>query len=200
MEDVLDAYRQLFIHSDEYSVSFENPFDSSEVDAVAKAMYEYILNPDDPAIREIVFRVPRRLEGPSIEYCEYASMFSEDMLYQNCSTKFATLDTEELRRALKTFLAGILYRYHFCVDQDRAAFPISFVLDYMDNVKILFSREQREHELPSALLVTLRALGSLDPVCRMKENVENFLKKRAQEKASRAENMPCQNEDADGQN
>jgi hypothetical protein len=172
--DVLEACRQLFMHSDEYYHAGQNPFAPSEVDAVANAICEYIEHPDAPALREIVFNVPRPLEGHSIEYCEYASMFSEDMLYQNTSTEFASLDLEELRRRLKMYLAGILFRYQFCVDEDRAAFPVSMILDYMDGVRILFSREQRETDLSDALWTTLRALGSLEPRHRMERQASKL--------------------------
>jgi hypothetical protein len=165
--DVLEACRQLFMHSDEYCVAVQYPFVSAEVDAVAKAIFEYIQNPDYPVLREIVFQVPRALEGRSIEICEYASMFSDDMLHQNGSMDFASLDLEDLRRRLKMYLAGILFRYQFCVSEDRAAFPISKIIDYMNGVKVLFSREQREAELHDALWTTLGALDSLEPHHRM---------------------------------
>lgn len=172
--DVLEACRQLFIYSDEYHHAGQNPFSPSEVDAVANAICEYIEHPDDPALREIIFSVPRPLEGNSIEYCEYASMFSEDMLYQNTSTEFASLDLEDLRRRLKMYLAGILFRYQFCVFEDRAAFPVSMILDYMDAVRILLSREQRETDLPDALWTTLRALESLESRHRMEEEASKL--------------------------
>ncbi len=177
-KDVLEACRQLFIESDQYTHSREQPFDRDEVDAVANAIYGYLLDPDNRADREIVFKVSRQLEGRSIEYCEYASMFSEDMLYQNYSKKFASLDLESLRRALKTFLAGILFRYQFCVNENRAAFPVSEILYYMEAVKTLFLREQREDELSAALWTTLRTLASLDRLQRMAEEVARLMARR----------------------
>ena len=162
MDDVLEACRQLFIESDKYCHQLEQPFHPSEVDAVAKGICEYIENPDDPALREITFSVSRPLVGRAIEYCEFASVFSDDMLYQNLSRKFASLSTDGLRLALKRFLVAIFFRYQFCVSEDRAAFPVSMILDYMDAVRILFSREQREDKLSDALWTTLRAIGSLE--------------------------------------
>jgi hypothetical protein len=162
MNDMLEACRRLFINSDEYNLS-RHPFDNSEVEAVANAIYEYILCASDPSLREIAFNIDRPLEGYSIEYSEYASMFSEDMLYDNSNTDFAPLSLEDIRCYLKTFLAGILFRYAFCVDQDRAAFPVSVILYYIDKVKILLSMEQREGELCDALFITLDALRYLDP-------------------------------------
>ena len=55
-------------------------------------------------------------------------MFSEEMLDQNCYPELASLTLEDIRSYLKTFLVGILFRYAFCVDQDRAAFPVSVIL------------------------------------------------------------------------
>jgi hypothetical protein len=173
MKDVLEACRQLFMHSDEYNWSIQYPFDSSEVNAVANAMYEYILDPDVP-LREIAFHVSRPLEGKSIEYCEYASKYSGDMLYQNYSIEFSSLDLDDLRRSLKTFLLGIIFRYQFCVDEDRTAFPVSIILHYIDGVRILFSREKRENDLSDALFTTLSALRSLEPRYRMEEKVKQL--------------------------
>jgi predicted HicB family RNase H-like nuclease len=161
MESILEACSQLFVESDEYNMSLEHRFDSSEVEAVANAIYEYIANPA-VALREIAFKVSRPLEGEAIEYGEYASMFSGDMLNQNLSREFASLNLDDLRSALKTFLVGILFRYRFCVFEDRAAFPSSMILRYMDSVRVLLSREQREGELSDVLWTTLRALASLD--------------------------------------
>ncbi|MDX1964171.1 MAG: hypothetical protein SFX18_13540 [Pirellulales bacterium] len=167
--DVLEACRQLFMHSDEYHHAGQNPFVPAEVDAVGKAILEYIENPDYPVLREIVFQVPRPLEGSSIEINEYASIFSDDMLYQNGSIEFASLDLEYLRSRLKIYLVGILFRYQFCISEDRAAFPVSKILDYMDGVKVLFSQEQRDAELHDALWTTLKALDSLEPHHRIEE-------------------------------
>ncbi len=166
--DILEACKSLFLHSDEYHL-VQHPFAPSEVDAVANAIYEYILCPDAPSLREIKFSVERPVEGKSIDYSEYASTFSEDMLYQNASTPFASLGLEELRLALETFLVGVFFRYAFCVDQDRASFPVSKILDYIDAVAILLSREQRDRELGDALFTTLTALRSLEPGYRIEK-------------------------------
>ncbi len=165
-KDVFQSCRDLFISSDEYTHALPHPFTSSEVDAVANAICEYIANPDAPVLREIVFTTSRPLEGGAIEYCEYASMFSEDMLYQTDSTQLMSLDGGNLLAALKTYLVGILFRYQFCVYEDRAAFPVSKLLDYMDGVRMLLQREQREAEWSDALWITLRALRSLEPAFR----------------------------------
>jgi hypothetical protein len=107
--DMLEACRYLFIHSDEYQLA-RHPFDQTEVDAVARAIYEYILFPDAPSIREIVFTVDRPIEGKAIEYSEYASRFSGDMLSQSFSREVALLGLEDLRCRLKAFLVGMLFR------------------------------------------------------------------------------------------
>jgi hypothetical protein len=181
MSDMLEACRSLFMNSDEYSCAITQPFDSSEIEAVANAIYEYILCPDAPSLREIVFNVKRPLEGKAIEYSEYASMFSEDMLYQNSSTPFSSLALEDLRRALETYLAGILFRYLFCVYEDRAAFPVSMILNYIDNVRILLSKEQRDAELSDVLFTTLDALRSLEPRYKMEEKATQLLNERKKE-------------------
>jgi hypothetical protein len=162
-EDVLEACRRLFIESDECIHALQRPFDRDEVDAVANAIWEYILDGGLQTCRDIVFKAPRTLEGNCIEVCEYASMFSEAMLTQNSSKRLACLDLGDLRRGLMTFLVGILFRYQFCVSQDRAAFPVSKILEYMDGVRILFAGERREGELSDALWTTLQVLGSLEP-------------------------------------
>lgn len=162
-EDLHEACRSLFVESDLCTHSSSHPYDPSEVDAVANAISGYIENPDYAGpLREIIFRVSRPLAGASIEHCEFASIFSEDMLYQNLSTDFTSFDTDTLRRHLKTFLIGILFRYTFRVYEDRAAFPISMLLNYMDGVRELLSREPRESDLSRALWTTLAALASVE--------------------------------------
>ena len=163
MQDMLEACRDLFMHSTEHSCATPCPFDRSEVDAVANAILEYIVgDPLTPAIREIVFSITRPLEGKSIEYTEYASMFSSDMLFESASVNSDSLDTEGLRRDLKKYCVAILFRYSFCAAQTSALFPVSVILDYLDNVKILLTREGRAMELPDVVLTTLRALRSLE--------------------------------------
>jgi len=167
VEDMRKACRNLFLKSDEYQLA-EPPFDCSEVYSVAHAIFEYIQCPDSPSLREIVFSVERQLEGKAIEYSEYAAHYSEDMLYQNRKDELP-LDHNGLLCYLKTFLVAILFRYQFCVDEDRAAFPVSIILYYIDAVRILFSREQRDSELGDALFKTLEALRSLEPRYRLEE-------------------------------
>jgi len=161
--DMFDACKRLFTRSDLYTHSLQDPFARCEVNAVANAIWEYIREPDSPAIREIRFRVSRPLLGKSIECCEFASSFSEDLLYDNYSVQFTSLSGDELRSSLKVFFVAILFRYRFCVDEDRAAFPVSVVLDYLGCVEILLSRERREGDLTNALWRTLKALRSLEP-------------------------------------
>jgi hypothetical protein len=187
MEDMLEACRSLFTHSDEYHLT-QCPFDRSEVDAVANAIYEYILYPDAPSHREIVFNVHRQLEGRSIEYYEYGSRFSEDMLYQNFSPPFTSLDLEDLRLALKTFLVGILFRYQVCVDDNW--FPVSVILNYIDAVRILLSREQRDSELGEALFATLAALRSLEPRYRTEEEATPIVEKAKSERTTTPQHSP----------
>ena len=162
MECVREACKQLFLHSDEYQLAGENPFNASEVEVVSNAIYEYITSANDPVCREIVFDVARKLEGKSIEYDEYASMFSEDMLFESRPRELKSCSLEELRCALKVFLVGILFRYRFCDNSGKALFPVSIILDYNDAIRVLLSREQRDHEWPEALLTTLSALRSLE--------------------------------------
>ena len=166
--DVREACKQLFLRSDEYSHAGQFPFSASEVDAVGSAIYDYIADPTEP-LREIVFDVPRILEGKSIEYNEYASMFSEDMLYDSYSERTSP-DAEQARASLKRFLAAILFRYQFCVTTSRAAFPVSVLLDYMDDVRLMLSREGREGDWPDALWRTLDALRSLEPRYRARQD------------------------------
>lgn len=175
MTDMREACRCLFLHSDEYQL-VQVPFDPSEVDAVSRAIFEYILDPDI-CLREIKFNRNRSRLGRAVEYCEYASMFSEDMLYQNCSPDFASMDVKDLRHNLKTFLVGIFYRYAYCVDSDRAAFPVSMILEYIGAVKILLSKEQRDENLSDALFATLEALRALEPQRRLEEKITRFVEK-----------------------
>lgn len=162
-DDILVACRQLFMDSDECHCAQPKPFDASEVDAVAKALYGYILDPDAAGPREIVFSFHRPLEGKSIELNEYVSWFSEDMMYQGSHMNDRAVGGDDRRRGLMAFLAGMLIRYRFCVFEDRAAFPVSKILEYFEGAKALFSTEKRDDELPEALLATLRALRSLEP-------------------------------------
>ncbi len=181
-EDLLEACRRLFIHSDEYTVAmYSHPYDRSEVDAVANAIFEFITTRDKlDSYREIRFRVSRPLVGQAIEYNEFASRFSEDMLYQNWSEDSASLSLGDLRQALKTSLVGILFRYRYCVSSDLAAFPVSIILRYMMNVKVLLSREQRERDWADALWTTLEALGSLElRAMDVVTELEAFTKKAA---------------------
>ncbi len=162
-EDVIAACRQLFVKSDLYVHSAQSPYTLSETNTVARAIFEYIVTHEDGALREIRFETPHVLVGTAIEYCEYASRFSEDMLYQNYSTKLSSLSIEDLRSALKRFLMAILFRYRFCIEEDRAAFPVSAILNYMHGVEILLSREGREKAISDALWSLLRTLRSLEP-------------------------------------
>ena len=61
MKDMLEACRNIFINSDEYNIT-RYPFNNSEVDTVANAIYEYILHTADPSLREIEFNIERPLE------------------------------------------------------------------------------------------------------------------------------------------
>lgn len=170
--DIIDACRRLFVESDESRHASRHAFAQSEIDAIATLIYEYVRDPRASADREVVFKMSRPLEGASMDYYEYARIFSEDMLYQNYlkswSSTFAELD--DLRRALQTFLLGILFRYQFCVDED-AAFPIPMLLNYMEGVKVLFAQEQREEEVNNVLWTTLKVLGSLENLNRSDEVV-----------------------------
>ena len=154
MEDVLDARRQLFIESDEYNVSLRHPFDSSEVDGVANAILEYILNPGDPIVKSysVFRRRSRRTLHRILRVCGdvFGRYVVSELFERICIAR-----SRGFPGTLKTFLVGILFRYQFCVDEDLAAFPVSVILDYMDAVRILLLREQRESDLSDALWTTL---------------------------------------------
>lgn len=122
-KDIKDACRQLFLQSDEYCLAGSYPFDAVEIEEVANAIYDYIECPDRHPPREIRFNISRPLEGETIEYCEYASRFSESMLYQNVGANLTSLELHDVRARLKVFLVGILFRYQFCVTEDRTDFP-----------------------------------------------------------------------------
>jgi hypothetical protein len=160
-DGVLEACKMLFTESDEFTHS-HNPFSESEVESVAKAIYEYIEKPFGPEVRQIFFLDERRPEGKAIEFSEYASRFSDDMLYQNCTTQFSSMSVTDLRRYLKVFLIALLFRYAFCADGD-AVFRISKLLEYFDGLKVLLAKEERERDLSEAVLTTLIALRSVEP-------------------------------------
>ena len=166
------------MNSDEYNCTISNPYDSSEVETVAKAIYEYILEPDAPELREIVLNGDCELKWRSIDYNTFAEMHSENMLYLNPSKEFVSLNHEDLRCYLKRFFVGILFRYAYCVQSDLAAFEVSFILEYIEGVSVLFSKEHREDELYNALLTTLRALHSLEPRYRMGQKVTEFMNEK----------------------
>jgi hypothetical protein len=163
MAGIRDACRQLFLSSDEFAHAGDYPFESSDIGAVADAIFDYIQGPYNVNSHEIVFSACRPLEGRTIDYCEYASMFSLDMLYQNLGVDCHSLSHAKLRDHLKTFLAGIAFRYQFCVFEDRAAFPVSIILKYVEAVRVLLLREQREEDLCRVLFVTLKALSDMEP-------------------------------------
>jgi hypothetical protein len=181
MDDVLSACRNLFLHSDEYHVA-RHPFEHSEVETVAKAIYEFILDPGSTLNRKIEFNANRPLEGKSIGYYKYASMFSEDMLYQNLSPPVESLDLEALRLALETFLVGLFFRYQACIDA--RWFPVSLVLDYIDVVEVLLSRERRDSDFRDAVLATLDAFRSLEPRYRLEQKAEHMLAQHQQKKSA----------------
>jgi len=189
-KDVLVACRDLFVQSDQFTHAGDIAFEPSEIDAVAHAIYSYIRDPDNVTKREIQFDVPRSPVGISVEYCEYASRFSADLLFQNYSRQFNTPNLADLRRRLMSFLAAILFRYQFCVAEDRAAFPVSVVLDYIDAVGILLKQENRAIERSKALVVTMIALRSLEPRFRAMESRSPSCSKSTW-KENDAQNQSC---------
>ena len=168
--DLLESCRRLFMGSDvfiPYDLYPNGKFVSDEVDIVAKAILLYIENPalgwND---HSIVFSVHREqlglLKREPIGYGEFAAMHSEDMLFESVSKEWASFDLDDLRHHLQTFLVAILYRYRYCVTSEIHAFPLSWIFYYLDCVKELLSREQRESDASAALETTLGALVYLD--------------------------------------
>lgn len=168
--DLLESCRRLFKESDLfllYNSDSNEKFGPDEVDMIAKAILLYIENPNlDWKGHSIVFSVHREqvglLMGESVDYGEFASIFSEDMLFQSSSKKWTSFDLDDLRHHLQMFLIAILYRYRFCVTGDMHAFPISWIFSYMEGVKELLSRGQRESDTSAALEMTLKALVYLE--------------------------------------
>ena len=72
------------------------------------------------------------------------------MMYQGSHMNDRAVGGDDRLCGLMAFLAGMLIRYRFCVFEDRAAFPVSKILEYFE-AKALFSTEKRDDELPEAL-------------------------------------------------
>lgn len=161
--DVHNACTRLFLDSVQYSrAAVDQPFDPDEVRAVSDAILAYVVCPQNPTNKLILFKVPRNLEGSALEYSEFAAMFSEDMLYESVSNDLAGLDSKSVRNALEKFLVAILYRYQFCIFVDSSCFPMTMLLRFMDGVEVLYNLEGRSEEITVALWKLLRFLGSME--------------------------------------
>jgi len=162
LDDIAQACKRLFVHSDEYHCT-RMPFSEYEVDAVGRALSQFISEPHSRVFREIEFEKERPVVGKLIDSNEYIKMFSDSLLLQNYSVMFESLSDADLRSALKAFLVAIILRYAYCVGSDKAAFPLSTLMVFADKLRILLVREQKENTLLYAMASVVRALASLDP-------------------------------------
>jgi hypothetical protein len=161
VDDIRDACRQLFLESDLFKCA-RTPYEPSEVEEVTDAIFEYIQYIDDDATKELFIPLPGNGKKCAIETHEFASQSSSDLLLQNLSWKFASLDQESLRSHLKRFFVAIIFRYRFCASQDLAAFRVSILLEYIEAVRILLKIENREQDHAESLLETLQAMASVE--------------------------------------
>ena len=159
---ICDTCCQLFQHSDQY-ICAQPPFSTTDVRTIGRAIAEYIVMPDLSQMREVAFEGARTLVGHEIDIDEYASMFSSDMLFQNLSVKFHLLDHSDLISKLKIFLAAILFRYSFCVRENRAAFPVSVLIEYFNAGERLLKQESRQDRYNEFVAVTLEAMRECEP-------------------------------------
>jgi hypothetical protein len=156
-DDMLETARRLFIESDPYTHA-DCEFLRSEVDAIANAILEYTTSPELSERKVISFQKYHAILGSSIEYGDYASICSEELLVHYSTKKLHALKLDDLRKTLKQLLLAMCYRYTTCVQCDHAVFPLSVLLTYMNGVRTLFSRNQEGGDLSEALWTTLGML------------------------------------------
>lgn len=177
-EDILVACRSLFTNSDPY-VHATPPMTPSEVDAVARMLFEYICDPGNPHLRMIDFGTDRALLGRSLDVNEFMSMFSSDILTE-CITRITATPSSDSRPILLSCFAGMCLRYAHCAHSDLAVFPMSAVLTYYQAVMLMPSAKDSNASREQTLFLTLNALSSLEPTIetlkRMQQHNDKYSK------------------------
>lgn len=161
---VKTACSQLFRGSELCGNAILEPFTQGECNAIADAIFQYVVDPTEVVHCNIEFVHSRDLLGESIGCQEFAARFSAEFLYQRFSAPYKVLSREDGIDALKVFLAAILFRYRYCVFSDAEVFHISAFIEYVEAVRAVFSDGLLESEsrTQAALWNTLAALWSME--------------------------------------
>ena len=142
-----------------HACKIECPFNDQEEIRISTMMSQFILTPSNDLQGEIVFDHHREIFGTSIEYHEFASMFSRDFLYQNYSGNPTEMDDVRFGKFMNSYFVSILFRYKFCFSQYEF-FQFSFITRFLD---VLFSRKKLfDHSYESMLLLIVSALTDLE--------------------------------------
>ncbi len=137
-------------------------FSDSDAHAISTGVFRCLTDPDDHPSPDIILETRHPLLGRAIEVGEFASMFSEDFMYENCSFHFDGLGLDTIRGRLHAALASLLFRYRTCHSADEV-FPISKVLEYVKATRSLFldggdSWNECRMRVMQATLLALRSL------------------------------------------
>jgi hypothetical protein len=185
ISELRGACRRLVDWSDLIRCASE-PFTDADIEAITEGVFQFILNPGGEELREIMLPSRRGPIGKTIEYTDFASLYSSDFLYQYAWAKWddpqirdhwsagspvpyqhcwadrkapSTLDRGVLW--LAEYYAAILFRYASCVQTDMAAFPVSEAVNFARlGDALLVIRGGREANLPGLLYLVMLALQS----------------------------------------
>lgn len=167
VDTIRGACRHLIRGSDLYNCGAPR-FSDNELNSMADAVFWFLTSASvndvayTYASREIRFEQPHALVGNSIEYHDFASMISEELLFLNYSEKVESLSAENQLPAIEAFAAAICFRYKFCVLSEKHVFPVSKVLDYVTATGLLSSELKSATRKWKTLETTMYALQSLE--------------------------------------
>lgn len=150
---LMDACTRLVGSSDLVRFSLV-PFLPCDADAIAAAIYDFIVCDAPTAMRVIQFTRSYPVVGSEIEYYEFANLFSYDMASQNNTVRLRAMPKTEAPGRLATFLASILFHYKACVTGGRDTFSITLLIDYVNAAGCLFGESARQRQLEHVMYVT----------------------------------------------
>jgi len=159
---VREACNELFRMSDLYNLELGSPFDAGEVEAVGRAIWEFIVDPFNASEREIRFRVARCRVGERCTYEDFACTFSSECAYMAYARPLAELPNEALVRHVMACLIGVLYRYQTIRLHGGEHSIMYHVLVYIGGLQDVLCRSQRGDTLGVAIVAALRAMESLE--------------------------------------
>jgi hypothetical protein len=160
-ETLYEACLRMVLDSDLYNVVL-TPYSEKDRDAIAEAIFLYITQPFERSMRVIKLEKRRLIIGKEIEYGEFASQFSSDMIFENWKISDDLQEPSERLKKLNACFTALCFRYRWCVASDLGVFYISYLNQFIFTANEFLPTENRDTQSLKLERTVLRALQSLE--------------------------------------